>query len=117
MRAGHRERRADGVCGSDGCAHRACWIEEAHVTELTGLLRGPGRLKGCPATMRVFARRERPHPGKQLTLFEAEDAWRYSLWATSRPSDQRDVTGRRPGRGPQPPAVGHPHRREAANRA
>jgi hypothetical protein len=21
-----------------GCAHRTCWIEEAHVTELTGLL-------------------------------------------------------------------------------
>jgi hypothetical protein len=28
--------------------------------------------------MRVFARRERPHPGAQLTLFEAEDGWRYT---------------------------------------
>jgi hypothetical protein len=37
-----RERRADDACASFSCAHRACWIEEAHVTELTGLLRcGP----------------------------------------------------------------------------
>ena len=34
-----RERRADDACTDAGCAHRACWIEEAHVTELTGLLR------------------------------------------------------------------------------
>ena len=84
-----RERRADGACADPRCAHRACWIEEAHVTELTGLLRdGPGgdQLKAWPKTMRVFARRERPHPGAQLTLFEAEDGWRYSLWATNRPA-------------------------------
>ena len=38
-----RERRADGACANTCCAHRACWVEEAHVTELTGLLReGPG---------------------------------------------------------------------------
>jgi len=45
--------------------HRRCWVEEAHVTELTGLLReGPAgdQLANWPATMRVFARRERPHP-------------------------------------------------------
>src|SRR5205823_9091742 len=63
-------------------------IEEAHVSELTGLLRG-GRagdqLTGWPPSMRVFARRERPHPGAQLTLFEAEDGWRYSLWVTNLP--------------------------------
>ena len=35
--------------------------------------------------MRVFARRERPHPGAQLTLFEAEDGWRYCLWVTNLP--------------------------------
>jgi hypothetical protein len=35
--------------------------------------------------MRVFARRERPHPGAQLTLFEAEDGWRYTLWVTNLP--------------------------------
>jgi hypothetical protein len=91
-----RERRADGACGSHGCAHRACRVEEAHVAELTGLLRdGPGgdQLRGWPATMRVFARRERPHPGKQLTLFEAEDGWRYSLWAANRPAATKGWLG------------------------
>jgi hypothetical protein len=52
-----------------------------------GLLRcGPAgdKLRAWPAAMRVFARRERPHPGAQLTLLEAENGWRYSLWATNR---------------------------------
>jgi len=87
-----RERRAEQACADRGCAHRRCWVEEAHVTELTGLLReGPGgdQLDGWPATMRVFARRERPHPGAQLTLFEAEDGWRYSLWVTNLPATLR----------------------------
>jgi hypothetical protein len=77
-----RERRADDACTDAGCAHRACRIEEAHVTELTGLLRcGPAgdQLRAWPAAMRVFAHRERPHPGAQLTLLEAENGWRYSL--------------------------------------
>jgi hypothetical protein len=77
-----RERRSDDACADRNCAHCRCWIEEAHISELTGLLRqGPAgdQLTGRPAAMRVFARRERPHPGAQLTLFEAEDGWRYSL--------------------------------------
>jgi len=87
-----RERRSDQACGDPQCAHRRCWIEEAHVTELTPLLRD-GRadlLAAWPAAMRVFARRERPHPGAQLTLFETGDGWRYSLWATNLP---RKTTG------------------------
>lgn len=56
------------------------------MAELTPLLRG-GRagdqLAAWPAPMRVFARRERPHPGAQLTLCEAADGWRYTLWVTS----------------------------------
>ena len=74
-----RERRADDACQNRCCAHARCWREQAHVTELTGLLRqGPGgdQLAGWPPGMRVFARRERPHPGAQLTLFEAHDGWR-----------------------------------------
>jgi hypothetical protein len=43
--------------------------------------------------MRVFARRERPHPGAQLTLFEAGDGWRYSLWATNRPAGTKGWLG------------------------
>jgi Transposase DDE domain group 1 len=87
-----RERRADDACDDRGCAHRKCWREEAHVTELTGLLRqGPAgdQFAGWPATMRIFARRERPHPGAQLSLFEAEDGWRYSLWVTNLPAQLR----------------------------
>jgi hypothetical protein len=87
-----REHRADDACENRYCAHRRCWIEEAHVSELTGLLReGPGgdQLTGWPASMRVFARRERPHPGAQLSLFEAEDGWRYSLWVTNLPATLR----------------------------
>ena len=83
-----RERRAEDACTDHGCAHRRCWLEEAHVTELTALLRrgrGGDQLAGWPASLRVFARRERPHPGAQLTLFETQDGWRYSLWVTNLP--------------------------------
>jgi hypothetical protein len=91
-----RERRSGEACQDAQCGHRRCWIEEAHVAELTGLLReGPAgdRLEGWPAKMRLFARRERPHPGAQLSLFEAEDGWRYTLWATNRPASTRGWLG------------------------
>jgi hypothetical protein len=87
-----RQRRAKDACPDPRCRHERCWIEQAHVTELTGLLReGPGgdQLVGWPASMRVFARRERPHPGAQLTLVEAHDGWRYSLWGTNQPTSLR----------------------------
>jgi hypothetical protein len=91
-----RERRADAACGDLHCGHRKCWVEEAHVAELTSLLRkGPAgdQLASWPAAMRVFARRERPHPGAQLTLFEAGDGWRYSLWVTNRPAATKGWLG------------------------
>ena len=89
MPAARSASAAPTACGDLGCGHRRCWIEEAHVTELTSLLReGPAgdQLQGWPEAMRVFARRERPHPGAQLSLFEAGDGWRYSLWVTNRPA-------------------------------
>ena len=43
--------------------------------------------------MRVFARRERPHPGAQLTLFEADDGWRYTLWVTNLTSSTQGWRG------------------------
>ncbi len=49
------------------------------VAEVTGLL----DLTGWPAGMRVILRRERPHPGAQLSLFEAHDGWRYQAFATN----------------------------------
>jgi hypothetical protein len=91
-----RERRAGGACPDLDCGHCACWIEEAHVTELTGLLReGPDgdRLKDWPATMRIFARRERPHPGAKLSLFEHEDGYRYQLWVTNLPATTKGWRG------------------------
>jgi Transposase DDE domain group 1 len=93
-----RERRSDDACADQRCAHRQCWIEEAHVAELTGLLReGPDgdQLRAWPKTMRVFARRERPHPGAQLSLLEAADGWRYSLWATNLPAATKGWRGQR----------------------
>src|SRR5437660_11606394 len=60
-----RERRADDACADRGCAHRRCWTGEAHVSELTGLLRG-GRAgdqpAGWPPSMPGFAPPARPHP-------------------------------------------------------
>lgn len=91
-----RERRATDACDNSRCGHSRCWIEEAHVTELTGLLRqGPGgdQLASWPEKMRVYVRRERPHPGAQLTLFEAEDGWRYTLWVTNRPETTKGWLG------------------------
>jgi Transposase DDE domain group 1 len=91
-----RERRAEDACSNLACGHRRCWIEEAHVAELTSLLReGPAgdQLAGWPSVMRVFARRERPHPGAQLSLFETADGWRYSLWVTNRPVHTKGWVG------------------------
>ena len=51
----------------------------AQVAELTGLL----ALSGWPAGMRVIVRRERPHPGAQLSLFEERDGWRYTAFVTN----------------------------------
>jgi hypothetical protein len=51
----------------------------AQVAELTRLLHLPGWLAG----MRVIVRRERPHPGAQLSLFEEADGWRYTAFVTN----------------------------------
>jgi hypothetical protein len=53
--------------------------DKAEVAELTGLL----TLSGWPAGMRVIVRRERPHPGAQLSLFEERDGWRYTAFVTN----------------------------------
>jgi hypothetical protein len=49
------------------------------VSEVTDLL----DLSRWPAGMRVIIRRERPHPGAQLSLFEEADGWRYQAVATN----------------------------------
>jgi hypothetical protein len=96
-RRGYRRSDRGASCVSAArCGHSRCWIEEAHVTELTGLLRqGPGgdQLACWPEKIRVYVRRERPHPGAQLTLFEAEDRGRYTLWVTNRPETTKGWLG------------------------
>jgi hypothetical protein len=54
----------------------------AQVAELTGLL----AVTGWPTGMRVIVRRERPHPGAQLSLFEERDGWRYTAFVTNTPT-------------------------------
>jgi hypothetical protein len=61
--------------------------ESAAVAELTGLL--PTELfANYPDGMRIIVRRERPHPGAQLDLFEERDGWRYTCFATDTPIGQ-----------------------------
>jgi hypothetical protein len=71
-------------------------LDKAGIIELTGLLReapGGDRLKNWPAGMRIIARREKPHPGAQLSLFEQHDGWRYQLFATNTPTSTRGRLG------------------------
>jgi len=60
--------------------------EGAGVAELTGLLPHL-TAAGWPAGMRVLVRRERPHPGAQLT-FTDHDGWRFQCFATDTPNGQ-----------------------------
>jgi hypothetical protein len=54
------------------------------VAELTGLL----DLTRWPPGMRVIVRRERPHPGAQLSLFEQADGYRYQAFVTNTTTGQ-----------------------------
>jgi hypothetical protein len=56
--------------------------EHADVVEITALL--PTTVRAAwPVGMRVIVRREHPHPGAQLSLFEHRDGWRYQAFATN----------------------------------
>ena len=61
--------------------------EGGHVAELTGLI-DADLLATWPAGMRVIVRRERPHPGAQLSLFEEADGWRYQAFVTNTTTGQ-----------------------------
>jgi hypothetical protein len=58
--------------------------DSADVAEVTGLL----DLRRWPAGMRVIVRRERPHPGAQLSLLEEADGWRYQAFVTNTATGQ-----------------------------
>jgi hypothetical protein len=51
----------------------------AEVIELTEVI----ELKGWPVDMRVICRRERPHPGAQLSLFDTCAGWRHTCFITN----------------------------------
>lgn len=58
----------------------------AEVIELSEVI----ELKGWPLDMRVICRRERPHPGAQLSLFDTHAGWRHTCFITNTEGD--DIT-------------------------
>lgn len=56
----------------------------AQVVELTDYL-DPGVLAVFPAGTRLICRRERPHPGAQLSLFDQVNGMRHQVFATDTP--------------------------------
>ena len=92
----------------------------AELVELTDLV-DPLVLVGFPAGTRLICRRERPHPGAQLTLFDTINGWRHQVFATDTPhagarsSSWRSATaptpGSRTGSAPArtPASAGSPH--------
>lgn len=62
----------------------------AEVAELTGLLYGHGT--HLPAGVRFIVRRERPHPGAQLSLFDAIEGLRHQVIATDTPLGDGPLT-------------------------
>lgn len=55
--------------------------ESAEVAELTGM----ADLAGYPAGTRIIVRRERPHPGAQLSLFDRDEGMRHQVFLTDTP--------------------------------
>ncbi|MER7421128.1 IS1380 family transposase [Micromonospora peucetia] len=55
--------------------------DHAEVCEITGLFDAAG----WPEGTRFLVRRERPHPGAQLTLFDTIEGWRHQVVATDTP--------------------------------
>ncbi len=55
--------------------------ESAEVAELTGM----ADLAGFPAGTRIIVRRERPHPGAQLSLFDQDEGLRHQVFLTDTP--------------------------------
>ncbi|MGC5365757.1 IS1380 family transposase [Streptomyces sp. DT24] len=53
----------------------------AEVAELTGIV----DLAGYPAGTRIIVRRERPHPGAQLSLFDQDEGLRHQVFLTDTP--------------------------------
>jgi hypothetical protein len=78
----------------DAIVHTAAWIpaldadgelrEGAQVVEITHLVK-PESLAAYPAGTRLIVRRERPHPGAQLDLFDTVEGFRHQVLACDAP--------------------------------
>lgn len=78
----------------DAIVHAYAWIpaldadgdlrDGAEVVEITHLVT-PNVLAAYPAGTRLIVRRERPHPGAQLDLFDTIEGWRHQVFATDTP--------------------------------
>ena len=62
----------------DGQRRSGAWVQE-----LTGLV----DLAGWPEGTRLIVRRERPHPGAQLSLFDDHEGWRHTAFITDQTGD------------------------------
>ena len=62
----------------------------AEVAEITGLLYGYGA--NLPDGTRFLVRRERPHPGAQLSLFDTIEGYRHQVIATDTPLGDGPLT-------------------------
>ena len=61
--------------------------EHADLIEVTGLLDLSRWTTTCPG-IRVIVRREQPHPGATLDMFEVRDGYRYQAFITNTPRGQ-----------------------------
>lgn len=59
----------------------------AEVAELTGMV----DLTGYPEGTRIIVRRERPHPGAQLSLFDLDEGMRHQVFLTDTPYGEGSV--------------------------
>jgi hypothetical protein len=81
----------------EAIVHASAWIpaldadgelrDGAQVVEITHLVAAakPGFLAGYPPGTRLICRRERPHPGAQLDLFDTVEGFRHQVFATDAP--------------------------------
>jgi hypothetical protein len=59
----------------------------AEICEITGLVPA----SGYPEGTRFIVRRERPHPGAQLSLFDTIEGWRHQVMATDTPAGNGNI--------------------------
>jgi hypothetical protein len=72
------------MCVPTGCWHPAVDTNGQHrdgaeVVELTDVV----NLDAWPAGTRLIVRRERPHPGAQLSLFDTIEGFRHTAFITN----------------------------------